>query len=174
MFALPPLKRVKTEGGLYRRCSLAIPENTFIALDSCVDPAAYDCAFKQMILLALKSTTINSSSNTNQLTGIFDPAPQLPRRRSTLPISVHMTLGPEVHEQMFRSAWCCGLGLKMRGVVSKGKDQWGDKISDSGVRLLIGCPGESRSLTISLDSDELRRDSNPELLSLLCCADALR
>ncbi|GFY68481.1 hypothetical protein TNIN_192031 [Trichonephila inaurata madagascariensis] len=41
---------------------LTVPEKTFIALDSCVGPVTYLCAFHQMALLALKSSTVNSSS----------------------------------------------------------------------------------------------------------------
>ncbi|GFU36179.1 uncharacterized protein TNCV_191871 [Trichonephila clavipes] len=49
---------LKTEGDLYTGYALfEIPEKTFIALDGCVGPAAYHCAFKQMVLIAFKSST---------------------------------------------------------------------------------------------------------------------
>ncbi|GFX82360.1 hypothetical protein TNCV_2870411 [Trichonephila clavipes] len=45
IFSLPPRERVKTADALF-----AIPEKTLIALDGCVGPATYHCAFKQMNL----------------------------------------------------------------------------------------------------------------------------
>ncbi|GFT56696.1 hypothetical protein TNCV_1268411 [Trichonephila clavipes] len=64
IFDLLPLERVKTEDYLKTGDTLfAITEKTFIVLDGCVAPATYHCAFKQMVLLALKSSTVNSLPN---------------------------------------------------------------------------------------------------------------
>ncbi|GFW93469.1 hypothetical protein TNCV_46721 [Trichonephila clavipes] len=57
IFALSPLERVKQKVICTGDALFALPENTFIALDSCVGLATYDCDFKQMVLFALKSST---------------------------------------------------------------------------------------------------------------------
>ncbi|GFV58063.1 mariner Mos1 transposase [Trichonephila clavipes] len=61
MFTLPPLERGKTEGDLYKRCSVCNTRKD-AHRSGCVDLANYHCAFKQMVPLALKGSTVNSPS----------------------------------------------------------------------------------------------------------------
>ncbi|GFW15737.1 hypothetical protein TNCV_3582351 [Trichonephila clavipes] len=58
-----PLRESKHKAICTGDALFVVPEKTFIAPNGCVGPGMYHCAFKQMVLLALKSSTVNSSSS---------------------------------------------------------------------------------------------------------------